>query len=299
MGRSLAGLGVGSLLAGALIAPVTAQDETAPPEVPSTPAEVVTLGANQIVLRDGFDVPAAWGTVDDDSGAIEYGDGVMRFVLREVPNAKWNWLDLVRQAPVLWVRASLGMRAGGGAGGAMCGTAAVPPVHVFAIVSTDGEWIIGRTSGSELGVYERGPLPPRNDLSDGGSAVVSLECAMTGPAGDRVAMWIDGMNVADISIPEALGPYSSAGLYGEGYEEGFRVVFDDVVAAMGESYTPIVRAQGTPEPAVVPSDGPSSSPGADASVAPEASIAREASARPEGSVIPDAPARPEASEPAG
>jgi hypothetical protein len=282
MGRPLAGLSVASLLAVALTAPVIAQDESAPPEGPaSSVSEVVTLGATEEVLRDGFDVPGTWGTVDDDSGAIEYDDGVMRFVLREVPNAKWNWLDLGRQAPVLWVRTDLAMRADGGAGGPMCGTAATPAVHVFGIISTDGEWIIGWTSGSDLGVYERGPLPARNDFSEGGSAVVNLECAMTGPAGDRVAMWIDGVNVADISIPETLGPYSSAGLYAEGYDEGFRVVFDDVVAATGESYTPVMRA-----PADVASTGTSSDatgPSPDASFEPEA-VSPDAAVSPEASV---------------
>ena len=257
VGRPLAGLGVGSLLAVALMAPVMAQDESPPPEEPATVSEVITLGATDEVLRDVFDAPGAWGTVDDESGAIQYGDGAMRFVLREVPNAKWNWLDLGHQAPVLWVRTSLAMRAEGGAGGPMCGTAATPAVHVFGIVSTDGEWIIGRTSGSDLAVYERGPLPERNDFSDGGTAVVSLECAMTGPVGDRVAMWIDGVNVADISLPDALGPYSSAGLYGEGYDEGFRVVFDDVVAATGADYAPVMREPATPAPSEPATPAPS------------------------------------------
>ena len=72
--------------------------------------------------------------------------------------------------------------------------------------------------------------------------VASLECAMTGSAGDRVAMWIDGINVADITVPDAFGPFTNAGLYGEGYEKGFRVAFDDVVAAIGGAYRPVVRA---------------------------------------------------------
>jgi hypothetical protein len=266
MERSLAGLGVSALLAVTMIAPVAAQEESPSPTPAAPIPEVVTFGATNEVLRDSFDVPGAWGTVDDESGSIQYNDGALRFLLRQVPNAKWNWLDLGSEAPVLWVRTALDLRAEGGAGGPMCGTPASPPVHLFGIVSTDGGWVVGRTSGSELGVYARGDLPPYIDLTEGGPAIVSLECAVTGTGGDRVAMWVDGVNVADVAIPDAFGPFSSAGLYGEGYEEGFRVVFEEVLAATGDVYFPILRGPGVQLPDAVSS--PAASPAPPASPAP-------------------------------
>ena len=320
MDRPLATLAMGMLLAVAVVAPVTAQEESASPEPPVVTTEVITLGATNEVLRDGFDLPGAWGTADDEAGAIQYDDGTLRFVLRKAPNAKWNWLDLGREAPVLWVRAALDLRGKGGAGGPMCGTDSTPPVHIFGLVSTDGEWIMGRASGNELGVYERGPLPAHQDLSKGGAALVSLECAMTGPAGDRVAMWIDGINVADITIPDSIGPFTNAGLYGEGYDAGFRVIFDEVVAATGEVYSPVIRGPGSPplelagpataarsarrsRPPVSTFAGGLSRPGRDtfagarrpASPSPEASAAPAETPSPEVSAAPAETASPEVS----
>ena len=299
MDRPLVTLAMGMLLAVAVVAPVTAQEESASPEPPVVTTEVITLGATNEVLRDGFDLPGAWGTADDEAGAIQYDEGTLRFVLRKAPNAKWNWLDLGREAPVLWVRAALDLRGKGGAGGPMCGTDSTPPVHIFGLVSTDGEWIMGRASGNELGVYERGPLPAHQDLSKGGAALVSLECAMTGPAGDRVAMWIDGMNVADITIPDSIGPFTNAGLYGEGYDAGFRVIFDEVVAATGEVYSPVIRGPGSPPlelagPATaVPAPAVSPSPGA--SAAPAETPSPEVSAAPAETPSPEVSPSPEAS----
>ena len=111
--------------------------------------------------------------------------------------------------------------------------------------------------------------------------MVSLECAMIDGSGERVAVRVDGVNVADVSLPEALGPFSLAGLYGEGYVEGFEVVMDDVVVATGTTYDPRMRARGNPPPVPAPSLAPAT---------PVPSIPAAASPFPFGALINHVPA---------
>ena len=237
----VAALGVISLLATMAATPVAGQGTTAP-QVSTTPAtEVITLGAHSEVFRDGCAGAEQWGTQDSESGSIQYVGGGFRFHIT-TPSAKWSWDDLDTEAPVQWVRAAVDIAVDGGAAGPMCGITGTTPSFIFGVVNTEGEWVVGRTMETVVSVLARGPLPVVVDLAQGGRAVVSLECAMTGDAADRIALWVDGMNVADVSLPEAAGPFSRVGLFGEGYVPGFEVTMDDVVVATGVTYEPLVRA---------------------------------------------------------
>ena len=282
----LAGLGVVSLLAVAGVAPAAAQGTSTLPVTWVPAGEVITLGADTEILRDDFGAVGYWGVSGDDAGRIEYADGALRFSTTTAPDYRWTWVDLEAQAPVLWVRAAVDMAIKGGAAGPMCLTRGTSPSLLFGVVNTDGEWVVGRTVDANVSVLARGPLPPSIDLTQGGRAIVSLECAMTGMSGGRVAVWVDGVNVADVSIPETVGPFSGPGLFGEGYVDGFAVTVDDVVVATGTTYEPLVRSpEGSPP---LPPASPPPASLAPASPVPSATAA--ASAAPFGDLLSHVPA---------
>jgi hypothetical protein len=234
------------------------------------PPEVITLGADTEIYRDDFGIAGTWGVSEDDAGSIQYADGGLRFTTTALPNTRWSWLDLEAMAPVLWVRAAVEMASNGGAAGPMCLTSGSAPSLLFGIVNTEAEWVVGRTADPNVAVLARGPLPASIDLTQGGTAIISIECAMTGASGVRVAVWVDGVNVADVSVPDASGPFSGPGLYGEGYVEGFAVTLDDIVVASGATYGPLMRSPQGPQPLPPASpapDGPAPNPSAAASLA--------------------------------
>ena len=234
-----------------LVATAAAQQSTqAPLPVPAA-GEVITLGADTVVLDEPFTSGDRWGLAEDENGSISYADGTLRLAIAVAPSAKWTWSELGAEAPVLWMRTNVGLSAAGGAAGPMCGTGDASPTFIFGVVTTADEWVIGRTFENALTVLSRGPLPGSTSLREGGHAVVSLECAMTGAGGDRAALWVDGVNVADLSLEQSDGPFARAGLLAEGYASGFEATIDDVVVATGASYMPLVRvpAGGAPAPA--------------------------------------------------
>ncbi len=270
--RSRRAVGVAVLLLLSTAAsPAAAQEVSTRSATTAPQAEVITLGADTEVFRDDFEIAGTWGVSENDAGSVEYAGGGLRFTTTSVPNARWSWLDLGSMAPVLWVRATVEMASSGGAAGSMCLTSGTSPTLLFGIVNTEGEWVVGRTADPEVTVLARGPLPESIDLTQGGTAIVSIECAMTDASGVRVAVWVDGVNVADVSVPDASGPFSGPGLYGEGYVESFAVTLDDIVVATGATYEPRMRSpQGSqPLPPASPApDGPVPNPSAAASLAP-------------------------------
>jgi hypothetical protein len=281
--RSPGAAGVAALLLMSTAAgPTAAQDVSTRSTAAAPPAEVITLGADTEIFRDDFGIAGTWGVSENDAGSVQYADGGLRFTTTAVPNTRWSWLDLEAMTPVLWVRAAVEMASNGGAAGSMCLTSGTSPTLLFGIVNTEAEWVVGRATDSEMAVLARGQLPTSIDLTQGGTAIVSLECAMTGTSGVRVAVWVDGVNVADVSVPDASGPFSGPGLYGEGYVEGFAVTLDDVVVATGTTYAPLMRSpQGPPPlPAASPlptspaPDGPVPNPSAAASLAPTDELLR-------------------------
>jgi hypothetical protein len=281
--RSPGAAGVAALLLMSTAAgPTAAQDVSTRSTAAAPPAEVITLGADTEIFRDDFGIAGTWGVSENDAGSVQYADGGLRFTTTAVPNTRWSWLDLEAMAPVLWVRAAVEMASNGGAAGSMCLTSGTSPTLLFGIVNTEAEWVVGRATGSEMAVIARGQLPASIDLTQGGTAIVSLECAMTGTSGVRVAVWVDGVNVADVSVPDASGPFSGPGLYGEGYVEGFAVTLDDVVVATGTTYAPLMRNPQGPPPLPLASpaptsptpDGPVPNPSAAASLAPTDELLR-------------------------
>ncbi len=294
--RSSGAAGVAMLLLlGAATSPATAQGVSTRSDSTTPRAEVITLGADTEILRDDLGAVGYWGTSGDDAAVIEYADGTLRFSTTTAPSPRWSWRELEVVTPVLWMRASVDLAVRGGAGGAMCGDAGTPPSFLFGIVNTEDEWVVGRAMGPDVSVIARGALPPSIDLTQGGRAIVSLECAVTGPSGGRVAVWVDGVNVADVTLTEAIGPFSRAGLYGEGWVDGFTVALDDVVAASGTAYAPLMRSPDGSLP-VPPASAPP--------ILPLPSASTGASLTPAGDVLDHVPAAisgsctPTASDPA-
>jgi hypothetical protein len=230
------------LLSSMAASPVRAQG-VSPPPAPAMPGggEVITLGADAEVFRDDFATPGAWAVGDHETGRIESLGGALRFTTTKAPDPRWNWLDLALAAPVLWARVAIDLGPEGGAAGPMCGVTTSPAILYFGIVNTAGEWVVGRTRDSELSVLARGPLPEQLRLARGGQAVLAIECAVTGQSGARVALTVDGVNVADVSVADAVSSFFGPGLYGEGYADGFEVKMDDLVVAMGAVYAPLLR----------------------------------------------------------
>ena len=132
----------------------------------------------------------------------------------------------------------------------------------------------------------RGPLPTSIDLGRGGEAVVAIECAVTGPSGVRIALWVNGINVADLSLPDAVASFAGLGVYGEGYVDGFSVVIDDLVVAVGAAYAPQVRTLAKQPPVPTETLAPATLP-----PVPSASLA-PASRRPDRLARPGAQRQP-------
>jgi hypothetical protein len=276
MGVATGATGLTALLLAWLLASTVAQDSTQPSPVGPSGGEVVTLGADSLVLEEPFTTADRWGLAEDANGSITYVDGALHVNIDVAPSAKWTWTQLEQAEPVLWMRAAVTLSPAGGAAGPMCGSTGDSPVFLFGVVNTSDEWVLGRAFQNALTVVSRGPLPRSTGVSGGGGAVVSLECAMTGAGGDRVAMWVDGVNVADAMFEQADGPFALAGLLAEGYASGFQARIDDVAVGTGTAYAPLVRvpATGTPVPAA------SSLPVPAASVAPITPAATPSAAAP-------------------
>ncbi len=274
--RSPGAVGAAALLLVSTVAgPAAAQDVSTRPAAAAPQAEVITLGADTEIFRDDFGITGTWGVSENDAGSVRYANGGLRFSTTAAPNMRWSWVDLEAMAPVLWVRSAVEMASNGGAAGPMCLTGGTAPTLLFGIVNTEAEWVVGRAADPNVTVLARGPLPANIDLTQGGTAIVSIECAVTGTPGVRVAVWVDGVNVADVSVPDASGPFSGPGLYGEGYAEGFAVTLDDIVVATGTTYAPLMRSpQGSPPlpPASPVPDGPIPNASAAASLAPTSDL---------------------------
>jgi hypothetical protein len=252
-------LAVVVLLLSTAIGPAAAQEASPPPVPPAPVGEVITLGADAEVLRDDFATPGTWAVGEHETGRLEHLGGALRFTTTRAPDPFWNWWDLALAAPVLWVRLAVDLRDEGGAGGPMCQATSSPALYL-GLVNTASEWVIGRTQDGGVTVLARGPLPTSIDLGRGGEAVVAIECAVTGPSGVRIALWVNGINVADLSLPDAVASFAGLGVYGEGYVDGFSVAIDDLVAAVGAAYAPQVRTQAKQPPAPTETSAPATLP---------------------------------------
>jgi hypothetical protein len=114
----------------------------------------------------------------------------------------------------------------------MCLTADTTPDTAFAVVKADGEWAVGRMIFGSSRIIARGKS---DDLGiiPGVPARMALECALT-EEGDRMAFWIDGQLIADVTSTQQHGPYASVGAYADAAVPGSAIRFDDAVVLTGD-----------------------------------------------------------------
>ena len=110
----------------------------------------------------------------------------------------------------------------------MCGTTAAPTDYAFGAVNTGDQWILGRLRDNVVSVIASGALED-TDVAIDTPVRVAIECAMT-DTGERLALWVDGQLVADLSSEETHGPYDHVGVYADATTAGSAVRFDDATA---------------------------------------------------------------------
>ena len=110
--------------------------------------------------------------------------------------------------------------ADGSSAGPMCGTMAGPSDYAFGAVNTGDDWIVGRVVDNVVSLVARGQLEG-TDVAIDTPVRVAFECSMT-DTGERLAMWVDGQLVADVSSEEAHGPYDHVGVYADATTGRFR-----------------------------------------------------------------------------
>ncbi len=118
--------------------------------------------------------------------------------------------------------------ADGSSAGPMCGTTAAPTDYAFGAVNTGDQWIVGRLRDNVVSVIASGALEG-TDVTIDTPVRVAIECAMT-DTGERLAMWVDGQLVADLSSDETHGPYDHVGVFTDATTAGSIVRFDNATA---------------------------------------------------------------------
>ncbi len=228
------------------VQPVSAQAPS-PPVDSAGQASVVTLGADTELLRDGFDGPSSWGLGETDTVTISFGGGGLR--IRQEGGgggSNWTWRDSVAARPVVRVGVDTTFERGTGEAGPMCVSEANPPSFYLGIATTRDDWVVARIVDSDIEVIARGPLPGPAP-SEGTRTRIEIECAVTGGAGDRIALFVDGTNVADVTDGRSIGPFDRPGVYAGIYGQSFQALFDDLVMSGGEAYAPATSLEGPGE----------------------------------------------------
>ena len=248
--------GLGFVLSAVMVAgagPVVAQDLSAPPGPVAGQATMVTLGADNLVYTDDFSSTDGWGVLDEDDAHIEGADGGLRFRLLADDSSRWTWHTLDAAQTVLRVGIEATLEPGTGSAGPMCGSGGDDPSFFAGVVNNAGEWVLARIVNSVTTVIERDAVPGL-DLSQGGTVSIELECAVTGDGGDRIGLFVDGVNVADVTDASSFGPYLDAGLFASVATQPFEVRFDDARVLGGDTYAPVVVD------ALAPTAAPSAAP---------------------------------------
>ena len=237
------------------VTPAHAQDPSASPG-PTAGAGVTTLGATTVLLSDDFEPIADWGLLATEEVRIEGEDGGLRIRLRSSDQANWTWRGVGQPSNVLRTSVTAAIDAGSGEAGPMCGSTADDPSFYLGVVTTQQEWVLAHIVDGTISVIARDTLAAPA-IGDDTTVRLELECAVTGDGRDRLAFFVDGVNVADATDAGSLGPFDRVGLYAGVFQEEFGVVFDDLVAFGGETYDPqAVSGQG-PDASAEPSPEPS------------------------------------------
>lgn len=201
---------------------------------------MLTLGATTPFFSDDLSSPdSGWGVFEGASGTIAYADGALVATVTADANSLWSWRKLGGTYPVERVEGTVVIRTDGAAG-YQCGSAA--PDFLMGLV-TGREWLVGTLLGGVISVTSRGPLPADTDPTRPAGAHVAIECALT-PSGDRVALWVDGTQVADISGGQ-VGPFDRAAVFADTSVAPGSATFDDIAVHVGASIASMSLADAT------------------------------------------------------
>jgi hypothetical protein len=190
-----------------------------------------TLGATTQAWADDFSTPGAWGTLDDDASRIEYEDGALVVTLKEDGSGRWTGSRLPYASREMRLELDTVLGADGSSAGPMCFTADSAPEVTFGVIDNTRTWTIGRMVDSAPAIIARGQLAGA-EVTPGTPIRMALECAVT-DEGDRMALWIDGALVADVTSTQQHGPYDEVGVYADAVAGGTTVRFDDAVVLTG------------------------------------------------------------------
>jgi hypothetical protein len=194
------------------------------------------LGADTLESQDDFSQPGSWGTASDATGSVAYVSGGLAITVNTATSGLWSWHvpPLPEKHRVLRVQGTV--EVGGSRGGLMCGNGT--PDFLFGVISWDGKWYIGSIVGNATTTLASGDLPEGAMPDASGHADLSVECAVTADATDRVLVRVNGMQVADFDAAPQVGPFDHAAVYGEAGDSPPQTVsFDDVSVMSGDTYT--------------------------------------------------------------
>ena len=197
---------------------------------------LASLGADTVWLEDTFDDPTVWATGKATEGRVEYGNGVLRIVLRLPDRYLWTWQSLPEAVPVLRAEGTLRPGKRAGEAGFLCGLSGPVEAFYYAGIDTSGETVVGISVDGVITELARAALPA--EVASAARHRVAVECAVTGPDADRVVVWVDGVPVLDHFTSGSLFGFDRAAVYAAGTGKRFDVAFDDVVLSGGLAYQP-------------------------------------------------------------
>jgi len=201
------------------------------------------LGADTQILQDDFSVPGNFGTATDAQGSSDYVDGAFQFEVTASGHSRWSYDPLDASYPVLGTSATIQLGKGSPAGSVMCGFAPTNPERtgddfLYALVTNDNTWVIGKLVANTFDSFANGPLSGPAKLGADGKAQVSIECAQTPAGKDRVRMKVNDIVVADQLVDASFGPFRSPGIEGEaGDKVPSLITFSDLTAVGGDAFS--------------------------------------------------------------
>ena len=252
-GAVMAALGTFVVAAGSVTAQQPSPTGWAPSWSPAPP------DASIEVIRDTFDSPGAWWQGSDDVGASSVADGIMFWTISQDRSSIWDAMDLPTPLQEARVEAVVRVYEGIGAGGPLCAGTNESERAIWAGVNGDGEWLVGRIADSRVQVIERGEvagvLGENAWLGPLTQLLVTLECTVEPVGADHYTVWIEGVQVADVT-DEPVGPFLRAGLVASADEGGVSVLFDDFAVFGGPEAlgSPDASAAAAPSPSSVPAE---------------------------------------------
>jgi hypothetical protein len=209
---------------------------------------LTSLGAEDLALEESYADKTVWPTSADATGSVAYEDGRLRISLAVPDRSRWSLLQFERSGPVIGIETDVILDPARGIAGPACGSAGSDPDLYYAAVTTENELEVGSVIDGSLTIIERISLPSELDFTDGGTARVELQCAITDAGDERIAAWVDDILVADLRATDGVGPYQSMGVIAISISEPFSAAFDDLVVRSG-AYAP---AGAEPSSAVLP-----------------------------------------------